>query len=107
MPPILAADLRDAGAMNSGPTGSLTDSRRIRSISGTWPGIEPPAGYLPDWLQLAGMARAPKRGSDASTDHPADRQLKQHVCRNGSAPTDRAVARRQDIERNAGIAGRS
>jgi hypothetical protein len=33
MPPILAADLRDAGAMNSGPTGSLTDSRRIRSIS--------------------------------------------------------------------------
>jgi hypothetical protein len=26
MPPILAADLRDAGAMNSSPTGSLTDA---------------------------------------------------------------------------------
>jgi len=28
-----AATLRDGGAMNSGPTGSVTVSRRIRSIS--------------------------------------------------------------------------
>jgi hypothetical protein len=66
--------LRDAGAMNSGPTGSLTDSRRIRSISDLAPALShQPATSR--WLQSAGIARAPKRGSDALIEHPADRQL--------------------------------
>jgi hypothetical protein len=37
--------------------------------------IQPPARHFLDWLQLAGMARTPKRGSDALIEHPADRQL--------------------------------
>ena len=61
--------------MNSGPIGSLTVSRRIRSISDLSARIEPPARHLIDRLQLAGMARAPKRGRDALIEHPADRQL--------------------------------
>ncbi len=105
--PVVPCPLRDAGAMNSGPTGSLTDSRRIRSISDLAPASSRQPATSPTGSSWLGWRAPQSRGSDASTEHPADRQLKQHVCRNGSAPTDRAVARRQDIERNAGIAGRS
>ena len=61
--------------MKSGPTGSVIDSRRMRSISLFCGGIERPSEYLVDRLQLAGMTRSPERRSRALVEEPTPSQV--------------------------------
>ena len=70
-----ATALRDGGAMNSGPTGSLIAALRMRSISALADASSSHPLTSPTGLQLAGVASIPQRGGDALIEHPADRQM--------------------------------